>query len=46
MKVILWPYKKHHWYFIPHYMSCMSWSPDKGEKVYSWLFLLFAIDRK
>lgn len=40
----LWPFKGS-FYLFPHYMKCMSWSPDKGQKVYRWLWFIFAIDR-
>jgi len=33
-------------YFIPHYMPCMSWSPSKGQKVYKWLWFFFCKERR
>ena len=44
-KVIFAPKMKFYW--KPHYLSCMSWSPNKkGRKCYKWLFWLYYKDDK
>jgi len=33
-------------YIFPHYMPCMSWSPDRGQYVFKWLWFVYAVERK